>query len=268
MQNPFPGMNPYLEMFWRSMHSRLNVQICDALNDQLPTELVAIIEERVYVELPDLENRPVYPDIRVLQHRRPPKEATEPDAPVAVAERTRTEPLFIEIESEPITEHFVNIIEVHGERVITSIEVLSVANKIRGTGQAQYLKKQVETIEAGINLVEIDLLRTGEWILSLPDGYISAKYRTPYRVCVFRAERPGAREFYPIHLEEPLPAVSIPLRAGEADVVLELQPLINRAYEQGRYHRLIDYIQAPPAPLTDAQRQWIDQILREKGLRQ
>lgn len=268
MGNPFPGVNPYLEMFWRSIHSRLNVQICDALNAQLSEDLVAIIDERVYVELPDLESRPVYPDIRVLQRRRPPKDAPEPTAPIAVAERGRPEPLFIEIDSEPITERFVNIIEVHGERVITTIEILSVANKIRGTGQAQYLKKQVETIEAGINLVEIDLLRTGEWILSLPDGYIPAKYRTPYRVCVFRAERPGAREFYPIPLEEPLPAISVPLRAGEPDVVLDLQPLIDRAYEQGRYHRLIDYTQDPPPPLTDAQRQWIDQLLREKGLRQ
>ncbi|MEN3001421.1 MAG: DUF4058 family protein [Armatimonadota bacterium] len=107
----------------------------------------------------------------------------------------------------------------------------------------------------------------GEWVLSLPDGYLSESERTPYRVCVFRAERPAFREFYPIRLEEPLPVIGIPLRVGDTDATLDLQALINRVYEQGRYYRLIDYSQAPVPPLTDEEAQWVDTILREKGLR-
>lgn len=266
MQNPFPGMNPYLEPYWRDMHATLIVLMRQALNERLPDNLIARIEERVYVELPAAQPRGVYPDVRIIQHRRA---ATEPStATTAVATRPSTRPILVEVQSEPITETYINIIETAGERVITSIEILSLANKLPGSGQAQYFKKQQEVLQAGVNLVEIDLLRTGEWVLSLPQGYLSEDVRGDYHVCVFRATQPDKREIYPIMLDEPLLAISIPLRAGEADVVLELQPLINRAYEQGRYHRLIDYTHDPPPPLTDAQRQWIDQLLREKGLRQ
>jgi hypothetical protein len=256
-------MNPYLERFWRSVHTRLIVQACDALNEQLPEGLLAIVEERLYIELPDVYHRPVYPDIRVVRH----KAAPVYHSPATTATQRRIQPILVEIDSEPITEAYIIIIETAGERVITTLEVLSFANKIRGTGQAQYLKKQQETLQAGINLVEIDLLRTGEWVLSLPDGYLPEQTRTPYRVCVFRAERPLFREFYPIRLQDPLPVIGIPLRAGEADVELDLQALINQVYEQGRYYLLIDYTQPPPPPLSDEEAQWVESWLRERGLR-
>ncbi|MCX7924330.1 MAG: DUF4058 family protein, partial [Fimbriimonadales bacterium] len=181
--------------------------------------------------------------------------------------RPRTRPIYLEITSEPITETFINIIEPAGERVITTIEVLSLANKLPGTGQAQYLRKQQETIQAGINLVEIDLLRTGEWVLSVPETYLHAPERTPYRVCVFRAERPTFREYYPIALREPLPIINIPLRPTDADAPLDLQALVDKVYEQGRYHLLIDYRQPPKPALSEADAEWVDAVLKEKGLR-
>ncbi|MCS7299954.1 MAG: DUF4058 family protein [Fimbriimonadales bacterium] len=266
MPNPFPGMNPYLEAYWRDMHATLLVLAREALNERLPDDLIARIEERVYVELPAAPPRGVYPDVRIIHGGRPPAETG--GAPVAVAPRPAARPILVEVRSEPITETYINIIATAGERVITSIEILSLANKLPGSGQAQYFKKQQETLQAGVNLVEIDLLRGGEWILSLPEVYLSEDARGVYHVCVFRATQPELREIYPIALEEPLPAISVPLRAGEADAVLELQPLVDRAYEQGRYHRLIDYAQDLPPPLTDAQRDWIAQLLREKEVRQ
>ncbi|MCS7300831.1 MAG: DUF4058 family protein, partial [Fimbriimonadales bacterium] len=189
-------------------------------------------------------------------------------SPTTTTARPRARPIYLEITSEPITETFINIIEPAGERVITTIEVLSLANKLPGTGQAQYLRKQQETIQAGINLVEIDLLRTGEWVLSVPETYLHAPERTPYRVCVFRAERPTFREYYPIALRDPLPIINIPLRPTDADAPLDLQALVDRVYEQGRYHLLIDYRQLPKPALSEADAEWVDAVLKEKGLRQ
>ncbi|MCS7209647.1 MAG: DUF4058 family protein [Fimbriimonadales bacterium] len=265
MQNPFPGMNPYLERFWRSVHASMIVYGRDMLNEVLPEGLLAVVEERMYVELPDLSQRAVYPDIRVVRHKTVP----EYHAPAAVAtEPMRADyPIYVELLSEPITETYINIIETAGERVITTIEVLSLANKLPGTGQAQYLRKQQETIQAGINLVEIDLLRTGEWVLSLPDGYLHEPERTPYRVCVFRAERPTFREYYPIGLREPLPTIRVPLRPTDADAPMDLQALLNKVYLQGRYHLLIDYQQDPVPALSADDSQWVDTLLRKQGLR-
>jgi hypothetical protein len=45
-----------------------------------------------------------------------------------------------------------------GNRVVTSIEVLSPDNKEPGAGRISYLKKREEMPSAGVNPVEIDLL--------------------------------------------------------------------------------------------------------------
>ncbi|MFN4033737.1 MAG: DUF4058 family protein, partial [Fimbriimonadales bacterium] len=188
-------------------------------------------------------------------------------ATTATVAPPRAQPLYIEIQSDPITETFINILEPTGARVITTIEVLSLANKLPGTGQAQYLKKQQETLQAGVNLVEIDLLRTGEWVLSIPEAYLHAPERTPYRVCVYRAERPTFREFYPIGLRERLPVIGVPLRPTDGDVLLDLQALVDRVYAQGRYHLLIDYGQSVKPPLSEADAAWMEAVLQERGLR-
>src|SRR5437764_7565398 len=68
MKSPFPGMDPYLEQFWRDIHSRLIIYACDQMQAGLPSGLYASIEERVYVELEGMEGRSMYPDVRVVEH--------------------------------------------------------------------------------------------------------------------------------------------------------------------------------------------------------
>src|SRR5262245_52393742 len=50
MPSPFPGMDPYLEQHWGDIHHRLITYGCDQLRPQLPEDLRARIEERVFVE--------------------------------------------------------------------------------------------------------------------------------------------------------------------------------------------------------------------------
>jgi hypothetical protein len=38
-----------------------------------------------------------------------------------------------------------------------------------------------------------------------------------------------------------LPAIPIPLAPPDPDLSLDLAAVVNRAYDQGRYHRLIQY---------------------------
>jgi hypothetical protein len=45
--NPFPGMNPFLERHWADVHTRLIAYICDEIAGQLPSELNARAEEHV-----------------------------------------------------------------------------------------------------------------------------------------------------------------------------------------------------------------------------
>ena len=41
MTSPFPGMDPYLEQHWRDVHHNLITFTQGALNEQLPTGLIA-----------------------------------------------------------------------------------------------------------------------------------------------------------------------------------------------------------------------------------
>ena len=85
-------------------------------------------------------------------------------------------------------------------------------------------------------------------------------------MCVFRVTQPKEREVYPIGLRERLPVLSIPLRPTDADVVLDLQPLIDQCHERGRYHRLNYQAELHP-PFSPAEAAWVDSVLREHQLR-
>jgi hypothetical protein len=63
---PFPGMDPYLERHWEDVHGRLIVYACDTLLPHLPDDLLARIEERVYVESYGARIRPIAPDVRLV----------------------------------------------------------------------------------------------------------------------------------------------------------------------------------------------------------
>lgn len=53
--------------------------------------------------------------------------------------------------------------------MVTVIEVVSYSNKARGPGRELYERKQQECREGRVNLVEIDLLRSGPWVLAAPE---------------------------------------------------------------------------------------------------
>jgi hypothetical protein len=146
------------------------------------------------------------------------------------------------------------------------IEVLSLANKLPGQGQDLYLRKQGELRDGRVSLVEIDLLRSGQHILSIPRYHIPATHRTPYQVCVRRGWRPTVFEVYRVPLRERLPVIRVPLRETDADVPLDLQALIELAYRNGRYDD-IDYRAEPEPRLNPEDAAWADELLRGKGLR-
>ena len=63
-----------------------------------------------------------------------------------------------------------------------------------------------------------------------------------------------------------LPNIRIPLRPTDADVILQLQPLLDACYRRGRYWS-IDYTQPVSPKLDDGDQLWAEQLLADKGLR-
>ena len=118
-------------------------------------------------------------------------------------------------------------------------------------------------IEGAVNLVEIDLVRTGDWAVAVDIGHVPVKLRGIYRATVVRATRTDQCEYYPIPLTAPLPKIKIPLRPKDSDVVLELQPLIEAAYTNGGYSSDIDYSKSPLLPLPKVVADWVSDWLKK-----
>jgi hypothetical protein len=258
MKSPFPGVDPYLEQHWGDVHTSLMVYIRDQITDQLPSDLLARVEESVTVDV-DESSRWIYPDVQVTEL----PVATSTSA-IAIADAIIAEPTIIPLPSEQPTQRHIEIVDLNsGNRVVTAIELLSPANKQEEVGRAAYRRKQRDYIEGGVNLVEIDFIRSGTFIVAAPEGRIPWDKRTPYMVCIRRANRPEQAEIISIAFDQAVPNFRIPLRPSDADIVLQLQPLLDASYRRGRYAS-IDYSQPPRPKLDDKAAAWANELLRAR----
>jgi hypothetical protein len=259
MKSPFPGVDPYLEQYWGDIHTRLMVYLSDQIDEQLPGDLQARVEESVSVDL-DESSRWVYPDVNVVE----PRDVELNPAPAAIALATVAEPCIIPLLDEQITERRIEIVDLKsGNRVVTAIELLSPVNKNEEKGRQGYRRKQLDYIQGCVNLVEIDLIRSGEFVLAAPEFRIPRDQRSPYLVCVRRANCPNQAEIIHIPLDQPVPNFRIPLRATDPDVVVQLQPLLEDCYRRGRYGS-IDYSKPPRPNLDTSDWDWALKLLKNR----
>jgi len=257
MRSPFPGIDPYLEAHWPSVHGRLITYIADALNDILPGELRAEMEERVLIDAPDAE-RPGFrlPDVYVTVNP-----GSEPAGELAAGGVAVAEPILLEFANDPIRQRFIEIYDASG-RIVTAIEVLSPSNKCEGRDRDDYLKKREEYISGEVNVVEIDLIRSGERTLIDFEYKLPRSKRSLYVMLSYRAAT-GRWYATPLPVRAPLPGVKIPLRKSDADAVLFLQPLLDLAYKNGRCP--IDYSKPPAPPLRGDDVAWASELLTPKA---
>lgn len=101
---------------------------------------------------------------------------------------------------------------------MTVIEVLSPTNKELNTkGRELYLRKQGEVLKSDVHLVEIDLLRGGEYTLAPPRGKVIERFgdRWHYLMSISRVDDPHNFCIYPRTVRERLPVIPIPLAVGD-----------------------------------------------------
>jgi hypothetical protein len=233
-------MDPYLEAHWGDLHLRFLVYLRDAIDETLPESLCARMDGPV-VRDPGGEQRQAASDGAM--------------------------PLVVDAEARILNQTFVAIRDYRdADRLVTVIQLLWPENKTPGEIRDAYRLKQREVCGAGVNLVEIDLLRAGEHTLAVDTESIPPALRTPYAVCVRRARSRLEAEVYPIRIAQPLPAIKVPLRPADPDLTVELQALIERCYRRA-YEGHLDYNEEPVPPLTGPDAEWADRLLRERGLR-
>jgi hypothetical protein len=233
MTIPFPGMDPYLEhpVLWEGVHARLIVTIANQLQPKLDPRYITSIEERVFIEgpqrrIPDLWIQKV-PEVEETL------EATESGSDTAV---------ILEIDDLELHETRVEILDAYNAmKLVALIEVVSPTNKAAGPGRASYVAKQQETLARDCHLIEIDLLRSGRHVVSVPDWRVEPLKPFDSLCCVSRWPQRNRFEVYPRRLKERLPRVSIPLAGEDPDVMLDLQTALEQVHVEGRYARRIRY---------------------------
>lgn len=264
IENPFPGMNPYLERRWGDVHASLSTYTRDALQDQLPDSLRARMQERVFIESTDdilpYPRRGFSPDVHVYEVSPFTSERQTAGAGLEV----ESGPIIIHLPEVEIAEAYLEIIDIgSGGTVVTTIEFLSRSNKRPGPGRKDYLRKRSEAMKAGANIVEINLLREGRPVTLAAPNLLPPTVRTPYHACVHRAAKPDQLEYYPAPLRTRLPNIRIPLRPSDNDAVLDLQSLVNDAYRKGRYDD-IDYSQLPEPRFSTNDTAWIAEVIQKR----
>jgi hypothetical protein len=147
--NPFPGMNPWMQNVWSDLHTRLISHISEALGLELPDDLSSRAEEAIPMQEEILQTES-------WRHGIAPVWTPEDDP--SLADRLAV-PVLVEKMMEPITPRWVEIRERDG-KLITVIEITSPQNKTK-SGRKQFEAKLDELLSAGVNVVEIDLIRGG-----------------------------------------------------------------------------------------------------------
>ncbi len=261
MASPFPGVDPYIEAYgqWTDFHQSFLTYLRDALQPLVRPRYLARLGTRVFLASPF--DRGVYPDVSILRTKdRTPRVGSG----TVVAEiDADDEPIVLSLESAQIEESYVEIVDPEsGWAVVTSIELLSPANKTPGSpGRELYAKKQAEVLASRASLVEIDLLFQGEHTVAPPAWKIPPVEPRRLLATVVRGPRHDTAIVRRIGPRRRLPIVDVPLGPRDADVPCDLQALYARAYENGAYEALLDYRRPVPRFLDEEDRGWAEELL-------
>lgn len=266
--NPFPGMNPFMEKRWSDVHVRLMAYIADGLVEEVPLDLSVRAEERVMLETPVGERDRVYrADVSVSEISEAWKRGLPPvwqpkDSNAGADLLAVAEPEIITSREE--TERWIEIRDLDG-KLVTAIEVLSPANKGE-PGHSLYQKKQAHFLASDANFVEIDLLRGGRHTVAVEVERLNPREQPwDYIICATRAWMGWQKEVYRCGLRERLPTVRIPLRPGDMDVPLAIQPMIDRCFRTGRYWQVSHDPSDLRPKLSEADAEWARALLKEAG---
>jgi hypothetical protein len=68
---------------------------------------------------------------------------------------------------------------------------------------------------------------------------------------------------YPLRLDERLPEIAMPLLQGDPEIPIDLQSVLDRAYDAGPYRREVAYREEMPfPPLSSEWTAWAGEVLK------
>jgi hypothetical protein len=254
-------MDPYLEnpAIWPDVHHRLIDVASEFLLAALRPKYFVQIDERLYVAdhldtarsliIPDLHIREAYPQAEFSGSRGGSAMTVEPGIELE------------SLENVEVHESRIQILDREKNQVVTVLEILSPANKVEGSaGRESYRQERKEVIQSETSLVEIDLLRMAPPLYTRPDFE-----RFDFMAMVSRwTGKRRTRHVWPMRLQEKLKPIPIPVRPGDADAILDLQAMLDTAYQRAGYELRVDYGIEPIPPFASSAMDWSKEIRNAK----
>lgn len=253
MPSPFPGMDPWLEgSLWPDIHGALIFTIREAIAARLPVGYFANVDQ--YVWLSAGEGEPV-------RRGQPDAFLSGAGAPLAGPNTTAAAPtLHVRLPTPKRVrkKRYIRLLDTEDRSVVTVIELLSPSDKLPKKDRARYLAKREEYLAAGVNLVEIDLLRRG---LRVPMGEPDPP-AADYFVLVSRAAEYPDADVWAWDVRDPIPLFPVPLKTEHGGLTLDIRACLDRAYDAAHYERLIDYTKPANPVLRKADAGWAAELLK------
>jgi Protein of unknown function (DUF4058) len=272
MPSPFPGMDPFLETnpLFQELHTQMLAEMQALLQPQLRPKYVARLERHLSEgsvwDAPQgavtLERKE--PDVTIVR-RSAGRKHTDSTAVLAQPAISTAEELGADELELRKQRRIVIYVQDRPRLAVTGIELLSPGNKQPGAvAQERYLEKRASALHGGLHWVEIDLLRGGV----RPPIPVPVPESADYLAYVAQATPTGWNHLlYAWALREPLRPLPIPL-LGEDQAQLDLGRCLAVAYDRIAADDEADYGAKPPPPaLRKRDAAWMDQLLRQVGLR-
>ncbi|HSH02753.1 MAG TPA: DUF4058 family protein [Anaerolineae bacterium] len=260
MKSPFPGMDPYLEhhALWPDVHNSLITALRDVLAPLVAPHYYVGVESRAYVMKHDGDHFLGRPDVSVIGDG---GQASRPSVPAVVTD----EVAFLEVELpiwDEVDHYYLEVRAVRTDELVTLIEVLSPVNKVSRAGRGEYLQKRQDVLQSQTNLIEIDLLRSGE---PMP---LNQQVVSDYRILVSPGWLRRKAHLYAFNLPMLIPSFPLPLMPDEEQPMIHLNDILHQLYERARFDLRLDYGVAAVPPLGAKYDVWFNELIvgRDGGI--
>ena len=238
---------------WESFHAAHITHLTEAMDSVLPVGYYVLNEKSLQLSTFNLETEEkgisrTRPDLGIFQDQ--PSTGAQP-ATTASSPALTLPIIKTVLEEDPLESVIIYRAESPTDIIpVTRIEVLSMGNKPGGAHYPQYTAKRNQTLDSGINLIEIDYLheaRSPAWGLSSYPDHEEGAF--PYTILVSNPHpsiTQGRMEVYGFYVDQPLEPITIPL-AGTDTIIVNFNEVYNITFSRNRYYgtRIVDYEQLP-----------------------
>lgn len=217
-RGPFPNrMDPFAEAahYFHQIHSGIISAVLQQIQSPL-FDLGYVAKKEASLQIAQMRK----PDVTVIDLYEPPRLSKLDYSTAAIA--SLVEP-GVEIETNEIELQNIQILNLESGNVVTVMEIISPRNKTHIEEIISYQeKRQVQFLQRGINVVEVDLTRSFRRLIEHP---LTNDF--PYHIAILI---PGERvRIIPMQLDEPFKKFALPLL--ESVMVIDLQAAYDDAYQ-------------------------------------